>query len=867
MKTAPKKAPGKPQAPKKPSTRSKTGNSACSQAASNWQLAIRGKASLDPDTYKTLGKCRAMARSAKSADDRADMGYNLSEQGRTALKGRLQKRFDEGLITKKSRQDRLKTLLAQRKEKQAQAPATAPAPAKFSRGGQIAPGRGTEQRNAKPKEENIPEVPQWAKDYRSPKPETSKVKANPIKSEYDPETAVSKSGSGMWWVKTVEGGDFPTPFKTKREGIERARLHKEMVSAPAPTTKPTDKATPGENKIPESKQVQAMKNKLERMKAQFDNKIEDWSGQTRGHGGTPFIMDNSKGRAQYKRHQKGDESLRNLDKAIKEQEEKIQAAQYRHIRRHTQTKKSEKFIEKNPVSPGLQYLEQKGLVKSWPKKPEVHFVQGLDKTALITVDGRVGVSRGYNGGSTENFLAAKRLASIANSYNRTQSLVSSVRQNPGYGEARAIAAKNRKLVGLKIRDKGFGNSQAGPAPAPAPTAKPAQPATPPKTGHKPEFNRPAEEFHLIKMNRFLNNGESRNMAYMARIAGTHTKYGLDRGMLAPSSESVKHKTYKVEHRGIYEMRSATNKNSDVMQTEYILRGRNKDRPIRSREQAERLARLYNPKPAGPPPQKPQPGFNERSVYAENTQLPSSMGGVKRGYVARIKGPDPKYKLNREFLKGRSDGAGTNYTITERGIYETQTKNPSERGKTQRIYELHGRNKTRQLMPEIQGVTPSINKRSVERVARLLEIFGKRKTRELRAEMTAMREGAIPLSMKPDKIPRGFEATLASGSQGGKIVTVSKPVKGSDYAAVQLYGGSRSDKYRLVDPKSGKAYPGSFDSVNDAEATAKRVDRLVKRASRGLPQNSSVEEIVTSPGKIGYLNLIRDTVLGRTRKRK
>ena len=103
-----------------------------------------------------------------------------------------------------------------------------------------------------------------------------------------------------------------------------------------------------------------------------------------------------------------------------------------------------------------------------------------------------------------------------------------------------------------------------------------------------------------------------------------------------------------------------------------------------------------------------------------------MGGVKRGYVARIKGPDPKYILNREFLKGRSDGAGTNYTITERGIYETQTKNPSERGKTQRIYELHGRNKTRQLMPEIQGVSPSINKRSVERVARLLGIFGKRK---------------------------------------------------------------------------------------------------------------------------------------------
>lgn len=492
MKTAPKKAPGKPQAPKKPSTRSKTGNSACSQAASNWQLAIRGKAPLDPDTYKTLGKCRAMSRASKSADDRADMGYNLSEQGRSALKGRLQKRFDEGLITKKSRQDRLKTLLAQRKEKQAQAPATAP--------------------------------------------------------------------------------------------------------APAPTTKPTDKATPGENKIPESKQVQAMKNKLERMKAQFDNKIEDWSGQTRGHGGTPFIMDNSKGRAQYKRHQKGDESLRNLDKAIKEQEEKIQAAQYRHNRRHTQTKKSEKFIEKNPVSPGLQYLEQKGLVKSWPKKPEVHFVQGLDKTALITVDGRVGVSRGYNGGSTENFLAAKKLASIANSYNRTQSLVSSVRQNPGYGAARAIAAKNRKLVGLKIRDKGFGNSQAGPAPAPA-----------------------------------------------------------------------------------------------------------------KRENE-------------PPPSPPKPRFEPRKVYATNTQLPSSMGGMKKGYVAEIKGTHPKYKLDRQFLQGRNDGAGTEYTITQRGIYETQTE--ESKGRAMRTYVFHGRKKTRELLPPGGYSSPTMP--SVDRAVNLLELFRKKR---------------------------------------------------------------------------------------------------------------------------------------------
>lgn len=108
------KAPKKPQAPKKPSSRSKTGNDACSKAASNWQLAIRGKEPLDPETYKTLGKCRALARSKKQASDFGRTG-KLSEQGQKALEGRLQKRFDQGKITQKSRAEELKILLAKRR--------------------------------------------------------------------------------------------------------------------------------------------------------------------------------------------------------------------------------------------------------------------------------------------------------------------------------------------------------------------------------------------------------------------------------------------------------------------------------------------------------------------------------------------------------------------------------------------------------------------------------------------------------------------------------------------------------------------------------------------------------------------------------
>ena len=117
-----------PAAPKKPTSKSKTGNSACSQAASNWQLAIRGKAPIEPDTYKTLAKCRGMLRTSKAADGRAAAGYNLTDQGAAAIKGRLQSRFDRDLVSDKSRQARVKELLAGRAAKQA-APVAAAKPA------------------------------------------------------------------------------------------------------------------------------------------------------------------------------------------------------------------------------------------------------------------------------------------------------------------------------------------------------------------------------------------------------------------------------------------------------------------------------------------------------------------------------------------------------------------------------------------------------------------------------------------------------------------------------------------------------------------------------------------------------------------
>lgn len=130
-KLAAKKKPAKPDAPKKPSSRSKTGNAACSQAASNWQLSLRGKASLNPETYKTLAKCRAMRRAATQAEGFGRTG-KLSAMGEQAVKNRLQSRFDSGLITQKSRAERLNTLLKQRAERGKPSPKSEPVKPGFS---------------------------------------------------------------------------------------------------------------------------------------------------------------------------------------------------------------------------------------------------------------------------------------------------------------------------------------------------------------------------------------------------------------------------------------------------------------------------------------------------------------------------------------------------------------------------------------------------------------------------------------------------------------------------------------------------------------------------------------------------------------
>lgn len=135
-----------------------------------------------------------------------------------------------------------------------------------------------------------------------------------------------------------------------------------------------------------------MEAKLQRLELEFSELYETapWVGAM----GTPFT-DNAKGKAYKRACIKHGERMDAKARAINEQKEKIERMQMRIQRQSTPTKKSEKFLDKNPVSPILLWLADQGLVKPWARNPYVFFVVGLDKVALITVGDRVGINKKY----------------------------------------------------------------------------------------------------------------------------------------------------------------------------------------------------------------------------------------------------------------------------------------------------------------------------------------------------------------------------------------------------------------------------------------------------------------------------------------
>lgn len=139
--------------------------------------------------------------------------------------------------------------------------------------------------------------------------------------------------------------------------------------------------------------IEKMNTKLSRLENElgvlFDN------SPTTGHGGTPFILDNSKGRAMKKAHDKHQESIRTKMRQIEEQKAKIERMEFRIYYRNTQTKKSQKYIEKNPIHPALIELSKTGEITQWKKNPHIFFIKELDKVAFSTQNGQIVITRRF----------------------------------------------------------------------------------------------------------------------------------------------------------------------------------------------------------------------------------------------------------------------------------------------------------------------------------------------------------------------------------------------------------------------------------------------------------------------------------------
>jgi hypothetical protein len=159
---------------------------------------------------------------------------------------------------------------------------------------------------------------------------------------------------------------------------------------------------------------------LEKMEAKLKRLIQEFydlqnSNPAIGHGGTP-IVDNSKGKMLQRKRDKLEQRLKEQDDKIEKQKEKIERYKWRMLRNSTPTKKSEIFIKKNPIHPALLIYAEKGILKQWVKNPHFFFINSLKRIALITVDGKVGVSARFRPSTEEDFKVAKALANEINEF-------------------------------------------------------------------------------------------------------------------------------------------------------------------------------------------------------------------------------------------------------------------------------------------------------------------------------------------------------------------------------------------------------------------------------------------------------------------
>jgi len=142
---------------------------------------------------------------------------------------------------------------------------------------------------------------------------------------------------------------------------------------------------------------------LARLEKEFYDKFD--ANPRAGHGGTPDILDNSKGRMMKRAYEKYNDQLRGLKEKIEKQKQKIEKTEARKAYYTTQTKKSKKRMESKgePIPQKLNDLAKAGKLKQWARNPDLFFVPGMDKVAVTYNNGKLGISKKYPAKTKEEF--------------------------------------------------------------------------------------------------------------------------------------------------------------------------------------------------------------------------------------------------------------------------------------------------------------------------------------------------------------------------------------------------------------------------------------------------------------------------------
>jgi hypothetical protein len=758
-----------------------------------------------------------MNRTAKQADDRARMGYNLSDQGAAALKGRLQQRFDQGLITQKSRQERLKTLLAQRKEKQAGATAAQQKPA--------APVVSATTENAGSKRLAILQGSLTKKeadlnrrfdehfaDVRSAngQPLNDKRNGPSTMARWERQSdSIRSSKTGIEKTKraiereknlidNVNSLELPPAIKTAMEsgnitqwrkhpnrffvkGVEKGRIvyfpetgtigHHYLMDIPKeqyPLFRDTynqlrkDLQKPAAAPAPLSRAaalVQSVRSKpgygVARASAAGNRELIGLRMKEKNKPATPPPPVRTLEEARADRYRRAKEAgvQSNPDARY------WKARRLRESRNNTRTSPEGRATRKQaaemllslrsqgPIGRGLaSIIRENALVRrSWgytANNPRDVTNFGPLGNAKKIIEQSAHVRGSIEQKLTDSQLKAKELLTPTGKLSQASvnksTWVSALTRGGTKTQAEALVERVKMLRGS--------------ASAALKQLRILNTAKVPQSSYisKPESFRGENNNHLQQLKVAMQGkktvkSKSDLPSFIVPIkkAGKPPKFSRG-GQLAPGRGTEERKqdarfllTLPKEARSAIVLAKRTFKNkgtpgSNPLGPSYAHDVY--DASIKARKQFNEKDKIlkstaYKIIEAGKAlkdiikPAKTASGFTVRSAYAADLQLPSSMGGPKKGYIAKITDTDPKYKLKREFLKGSYDGAGTNYKITEKGIYETQSQSLQNRNKIDRTYELQGRNKTKELW--LSNDQSGMRRGSVERAIRLLKLFSKK----------------------------------------------------------------------------------------------------------------------------------------------